>query len=122
MGLLLGPRTGDRSRWLLLGLLQGCSGDEREMARMVADIISQKDKQTVVEGQEPPSFWEALGGRAPYASDKRLKKVGVGKMERGAQGSPNLGPKAGKSFSGIVRLLRNLPTRVPCLINSSLVK
>ncbi|XP_072455274.1 villin-like protein isoform X2 [Notamacropus eugenii] len=53
---------------------KGCSGDEREMARMVADIISQKDKQTVVEGQEPPSFWEALGGRAPYASDKRLQE------------------------------------------------
>ncbi|XP_036594754.1 villin-like protein [Trichosurus vulpecula] len=53
---------------------KGCSGDEREMARMVADIISQKDKQTVLEGQEPPSFWEALGGRAPYASDKRLQK------------------------------------------------
>ncbi|KAM9094036.1 villin-like protein isoform 2-T3 [Sarcophilus harrisii] len=50
---------------------KGCSGDEREMARMVADIVSQKDKQTVLEGQEPPSFWEALGGKAPYASDKR---------------------------------------------------
>ncbi|XP_074140649.1 villin-like protein isoform X2 [Sminthopsis crassicaudata] len=53
---------------------KGCSGDEREMARMVADIISQKDKQTVLEGQEPPSFWEALGGKAPYASDKRLQE------------------------------------------------
>ncbi|XP_020820118.2 LOW QUALITY PROTEIN: villin-like protein [Phascolarctos cinereus] len=53
---------------------KGCSGDEREMARMVADIISHKDKQTVLEGQEPHSFWEALGGRAPYTSDKRLQK------------------------------------------------
>ncbi|XP_068940688.1 villin-like protein [Petaurus breviceps papuanus] len=53
---------------------KGCSGDEREMARLVADVISQKDKQTVSEGQEPPSFWEALGGRAPYASDKRLQE------------------------------------------------
>ncbi|XP_043832480.1 villin-like protein [Dromiciops gliroides] len=51
---------------------KGCSGDEREMARSVADIISQTDKQTVLEGQEPPSFWEALGGRAPYTSDKRV--------------------------------------------------
>ncbi|XP_074055360.1 villin-like protein isoform X2 [Macrotis lagotis] len=53
---------------------KGCSGDEREMARMVADIISLKDKQTVLEGQEPPSFWEALGGKAPYASENRLQE------------------------------------------------
>lgn len=50
---------------------QGCSGDEREMAKNVADIISKRDKQTVLEGQEPVEFWVALGGKAPYASDKR---------------------------------------------------
>lgn len=50
---------------------QGCSGDEREMAKMVADTISRTEKQVVVEGQEPANFWMALGGKAPYASSKR---------------------------------------------------
>ncbi|XP_045723958.1 villin-1 [Mirounga angustirostris] len=53
---------------------KGCSGDEREMAKMVADTISRTEKQVVVEGQEPASFWVALGGKAPYASTKRLQK------------------------------------------------
>lgn len=50
---------------------QGCSGDEREMAKMVADTISRTEKQVVVEGQEPANFWGALGGKAPYANTKR---------------------------------------------------
>lgn len=50
---------------------QGCSGDEREMAKMVADTISRTEKQVVVEGQEPANFWMALGGKAPYANTKR---------------------------------------------------
>lgn len=52
---------------------QGCSGDQREMARKVVTVISEndEDKETVLEGQEPPHFWEALGGRAPYPSNKR---------------------------------------------------
>uniref|UniRef100_A0A8C7BW75 Villin-1 n=1 Tax=Neovison vison TaxID=452646 RepID=A0A8C7BW75_NEOVI len=53
---------------------KGCSGDEREMAKMVSDNISRTEKQVVVEGQEPASFWVALGGKAPYASTKRLKE------------------------------------------------
>ncbi|XP_034985186.2 villin-like protein [Zootoca vivipara] len=53
---------------------KGCSGDEREMAKNVADIISKRDKQTVLEGQEPAEFWVALGGKAPYASDKRFQE------------------------------------------------
>lgn len=52
-------------------LFQGCSGDEREMAKMVADTVSRTEKQVVVEGQEPANFWLALGGKAPYASTKR---------------------------------------------------
>ncbi|XP_045056136.2 villin-like protein [Desmodus rotundus] len=51
---------------------KGCSGDQREMARTVVPIISEKDKETVLEGQEPPHFWDALGGRAPYPSNKSL--------------------------------------------------
>uniref|UniRef100_A0A8B9ZX47 Gelsolin-like domain-containing protein n=1 Tax=Anas zonorhyncha TaxID=75864 RepID=A0A8B9ZX47_9AVES len=53
---------------------KGCSGDEREMAKMVADIVSRRDKHTVLEGQEPAEFWEALGGKAPYASEKRFQE------------------------------------------------
>ncbi|XP_041590260.1 villin-like protein isoform X4 [Vulpes lagopus] len=51
---------------------KGCSGDQREMARTVVAAISGETKETVLEGQEPPCFWEALGGRAPYPSNKRL--------------------------------------------------
>uniref|UniRef100_A0A672RF90 Villin like n=1 Tax=Sinocyclocheilus grahami TaxID=75366 RepID=A0A672RF90_SINGR len=53
---------------------KGCSGDEREMGKAVADLLSEQDKQVVMEGQEPAAFWVALGGKAPYASDKRLEK------------------------------------------------
>ncbi|XP_039522879.1 advillin isoform X1 [Pimephales promelas] len=53
---------------------KGCSGDEREMGKAVADLLSGQDKQNVMEGQEPAAFWVALGGKAPYASDKRLEK------------------------------------------------
>ncbi|XP_064410536.1 villin-1 isoform X2 [Latimeria chalumnae] len=53
---------------------KGCSGDEREMAKIVGNIISKHDKQTVLEGQEPPEFWVALGGRGPYASEKRFQE------------------------------------------------
>ncbi|XP_038611701.1 villin-like protein isoform X2 [Tachyglossus aculeatus] len=56
---------------------KGCSGDERETAKVVADTLSQLDKLTMLEGQEPSHFWEALGGRAPYASDKRVQELKV---------------------------------------------
>ncbi|KAM3667903.1 villin-1 isoform 1-T1 [Ammospiza maritima maritima] len=53
---------------------KGCSGDEREMAKTVADIISKMEKPVVAEGQEPPEFWLALGGKSQYASNKRLQE------------------------------------------------
>ncbi|XP_065114195.1 advillin isoform X2 [Paramisgurnus dabryanus] len=53
---------------------KGCNGDEREMGKTVAELLSQQDKQIVMEGQEPAAFWVALGGKGPYASDKRLEK------------------------------------------------
>ncbi|NXC81101.1 VILI protein, partial [Cercotrichas coryphoeus] len=53
---------------------KGCSGDEREMAKSVADIISKMEKPVVAEGQEPPEFWLALGGKSQYASSKRLQE------------------------------------------------
>ncbi|KAI5617179.1 villin-like protein isoform X1 [Silurus asotus] len=50
-------------------------GDEREMGKTVADVLSKEDKQIVMEGQEPAQFWVALGGKAPYANDKRFEKA-----------------------------------------------
>uniref|UniRef100_A0A8B9M3M6 Villin-like n=1 Tax=Astyanax mexicanus TaxID=7994 RepID=A0A8B9M3M6_ASTMX len=50
---------------------KGCSGDEREMGKVVSDVLSKQDKQIVMEGQEPPQFWVALGGKGAYSSDKR---------------------------------------------------
>ncbi|NWI71086.1 VILI protein, partial [Todus mexicanus] len=53
---------------------KGCSGDEREMAKTVANIISKTEKPVVAEGQEPPEFWLALGGKSQYANSKRLQE------------------------------------------------
>ncbi|NXA07307.1 VILI protein, partial [Sapayoa aenigma] len=53
---------------------KGCSGDEREMGKTVADIISKAEKPVIAEGQEPPEFWLALGGKSQYANSKRLQE------------------------------------------------
>ncbi|KFP91715.1 Villin-1, partial [Apaloderma vittatum] len=53
---------------------KGCSGDEREMGKTVADIISKTEKLAVAEGQEPSEFWLALGGKSQYANSKRLQE------------------------------------------------
>lgn len=51
---------------------KGSSGDEREMAKQVSSVIGNNgSEELVAEGQEPIEFWELLGGKAPYASDKR---------------------------------------------------
>uniref|UniRef100_A0A3P8TKD3 Villin like n=1 Tax=Amphiprion percula TaxID=161767 RepID=A0A3P8TKD3_AMPPE len=42
--------------------------------KSISDVLSRQDKQVVMEGQEPAEFWVALGGKAPYASDKRLQR------------------------------------------------
>ncbi|XP_065493623.1 villin-1 isoform X2 [Caloenas nicobarica] len=49
-------------------------GDEREMGKMVADIISKTEKPVIAEGQEPAEFWMALGGKSQYANSKRLQE------------------------------------------------
>lgn len=41
------------------------------MARMVVTVFAGNNTETVLEGREPPHFWEALGGWAPYPSNKR---------------------------------------------------
>lgn len=53
------------------GSPQGCSGDEREMAKTVADLIAKTEKLVIAEGQEPDNFWVALGGKSQYANSKR---------------------------------------------------
>ncbi|XP_019942077.2 advillin [Paralichthys olivaceus] len=54
---------------------KGCSGDERAMAKEVSSAIGQNSAEEIVaEGQEPVEFWELLGGKAPYANDKRLQQ------------------------------------------------
>lgn len=41
------------------------------MAKEVSCVIGQGSEEIVAEGQEPVEFWELLGGKAPYASEKR---------------------------------------------------
>lgn len=61
----------DRACYLWYG--KGCNGDEREMAKAVANVLSRHDKRVAMEGQEPAEFWVALGGKTPYANDKSLQ-------------------------------------------------
>ncbi|XP_074836545.1 advillin isoform X2 [Carettochelys insculpta] len=53
---------------------KGSSGDEREMAKQLASALCDNTQEMVAEGQEPAVFWGLLGGKAPYASDKRLQQ------------------------------------------------
>uniref|UniRef100_A0A6Q2Y671 Villin-1 n=1 Tax=Esox lucius TaxID=8010 RepID=A0A6Q2Y671_ESOLU len=53
---------------------KGCSGDEREMGKSLADIISRREKNVIAEGQEPAHFWVNLGGKSQYANSKRLQE------------------------------------------------
>lgn len=51
---------------------KGSTGDEREAAKYVAKR-SQREAQMVFEGQEKQAFWDAIGGKGEYHSDKRLQ-------------------------------------------------
>lgn len=53
---------------------QGSSGDERAMAKELASLLCDGSENTVAEGQESAEFWDLLGGKTPYASDKRLQQ------------------------------------------------
>ncbi|XP_041036231.1 advillin [Carcharodon carcharias] len=52
---------------------KGSSGDERAMAKELSAIVTNGNETVIAEGQEPLVFWEALGGKMPYANDKRLQ-------------------------------------------------
>lgn len=43
------------------------------MAKEVIGVIAKgvTAVETIAEGQEPVEFWQLLGGKAPYANDKR---------------------------------------------------
>ncbi|XP_020845808.1 advillin [Phascolarctos cinereus] len=53
---------------------KGSSGDERAMAKELAGVLCNGTEDTVAEGQEPAAFWDSLGGKVPYANDKRLQQ------------------------------------------------
>ncbi|XP_058529637.1 advillin isoform X2 [Ochotona princeps] len=53
---------------------KGSSGDERAMAKELAVLLCDGAEDTVAEGQEPAAFWDLLGGKTPYANDKRLQQ------------------------------------------------
>ena len=38
-------------------------------------VKPKEEKQVVMEDQEPAEFWVALGGKAPYARDKRYGEL-----------------------------------------------
>uniref|UniRef100_A0A8C2XVI5 HP domain-containing protein n=1 Tax=Capra hircus TaxID=9925 RepID=A0A8C2XVI5_CAPHI len=59
---------------LVIFEVRNLSGDERAMAKELAGLLCDGTENTVAEGQEPAEFWDLLGGKTPYASDKRLQQ------------------------------------------------
>lgn len=53
--------------------VQGSGGDERAAAKALAGFLCDGTESTVAEGQEPAEFWDLLGGKTPYANDKRYR-------------------------------------------------
>lgn len=41
------------------------------MAKTLSAAIGKGSEEIVPEGMEPKEFWSLLGGKEPYASDKR---------------------------------------------------
>ena len=56
--------------------VQGCSGDERQLAdNMVAVISPGREPCKITEGEEGEHFWSSLGGKTEYATGKWLEEV-----------------------------------------------
>ncbi|XP_065183499.1 gelsolin, cytoplasmic-like [Sycon ciliatum] len=51
---------------------KGCSGDERELAKHVAQGVSKREHILTLEGKESDEFWAGLGGKTAYADNPRL--------------------------------------------------
>ena len=57
-------------------ILQGCSGDERQLADSMVSVISPgREPNKITEGEETEHFWSSLGGSAEYATGKWLAEV-----------------------------------------------
>ncbi|KAM9443774.1 advillin [Clarias gariepinus] len=55
---------------------KGSSGDERAMAKEMSAFLGKGlSEEIMAEGQEPMEFWQILGGKTPYANDKRLQQA-----------------------------------------------
>uniref|UniRef100_A0A4W5LVI3 Advillin n=1 Tax=Hucho hucho TaxID=62062 RepID=A0A4W5LVI3_9TELE len=63
---------------------KGSSGDERAMAKEVSSVIGQHStaEEIMAEGQEHTEFWNLLGGKAPYANNKRLQQAALDHQPR----------------------------------------
>ncbi|CAG0902194.1 unnamed protein product [Darwinula stevensoni] len=49
---------------------KGASEEEKEMAKNAAGVVSpDRESQVIAEGEEPDSFWTALGGKGEYKTD-----------------------------------------------------
>ncbi len=56
--------------------VQGCSGDERQLADKMVTVISPgREPCKITEGEEGEHFWSSLGGKAEYASGKWLDEI-----------------------------------------------
>nr|CAD7432912.1 unnamed protein product [Timema monikensis] len=49
---------------------KGSTGDEREMAKKIASTVVRGDYEVLYEGQEKCNFWEAIGGKGEYTTNK----------------------------------------------------
>ena len=56
-------------------IIQGCSGDERQMADSIMPAVTPgREPEKIREGEEPQAFWDALGGKTEYGSGKLLEE------------------------------------------------
>jgi len=53
---------------------KGCTGDERETAKLLSKSIFPRETETITEGAEPAEFWAAVGGKAAYSSGKTVEE------------------------------------------------
>ncbi len=70
--------------WVWLG--KGSTGDEKEMAKRIA-LMSDKDPDIILEGQEKPDFWALLGGKKAYMDEFVMRNVGEKSRPRLFHGS-----------------------------------
>ena len=99
---------------------KGATGDEREVAKNVAEgSHTANDTNVVFEGQEKEQFWNILGGKGPY-HDERV----FGKSENSEFFIPRLfqGSNASGSFRGSINAnakLEELSCRNDTLVSLS---